>query len=66
MLLYGVQVTNRIYNTDNIEKFIKRLMDTTSKDIVENYFIEEKDGYDDALAWVDTYRSRGHDDWQHF
>ncbi len=61
MLLYGVQVTNRIYNTDNIEKFIKRLMDTTCKDIVENYFIGEKDGCDDALAWVDTYRSRGHD-----
>ena len=40
MLIYGVcEESITKYNEDKAEKFLKNLLDTSCKDIAENYFI---------------------------
>lgn len=41
MLIYGVcEESITKYNEDKAEKFLKNLLDTSCKDIAENYFIQ--------------------------
>lgn len=43
MLIYGVcEESITKYNEDKAEKFLKNLLDTSCKDIAENYFINKR------------------------
>ena len=58
MLIYGVcEESITKYNEDKAEKFLKNLLDTSCKDIAENYFINKEENGCNLHDWLDNYES---------
>lgn len=53
MLIYGVcEESITKYNEDKAEKFLKNLLDTSCKDIAENYFINKEENGCNLHDWL--------------